>query len=230
MNDRMQVVAAAATQAFALRPAAPARVRLLRDVLRRPDDNPELRQTQAELKHSPWIRQLAGEQRADGGWGAFHSRDSRLKQKTGTTEIGVERGLALGLTEVSPVMVKARDYIVYLLADSGAFPDCPEKNDRWSTGVQMFLAGTLALISPRHPALSKVRSLWIRLAERIFASGGYREQDEIAAHAELTGATVAGSYLRTIKASAIFIDGATRCRAMAARMPIKQTLLSIGCK
>lgn len=196
LSGQAQQLAGAAERVLALDPAPPARVRLLRDVLRRRDNDPELRRAQAELERCRWVAELAGEQRADGGWGAFHSRDSRLKQKTLTTEAGVERGVALGLTETSPVLARARDYIAGLLADPAAFPDYPEKNDRWTTGVPMFLAGTLALISPRHPALKPVRSLWIRLAERIFAGGGYSEQAEIAAHSELTGASVAGSYLR----------------------------------
>lgn len=195
-SDQAQLIAAAAHQLLALGPAAPARVRLLRDVLGRRDDEPELRRARAELEGCRWVAELAGEQRADGGWGPFHSRNTKLKRKIPTTEAGVERAVALGLTEASPVLVRARDYIGGLLADHSGFPDYPEKNDRWPTGVSMFLAGTLALFCPRHPALTPVRSLWIQLAERTFASGDYSEQDEIVAHAELTGATVAGSYLR----------------------------------
>jgi hypothetical protein len=196
VSGQAQQLAGAAEQVLARNPAAPARVRLLRDVLGRRADDAELRQARAELEHCRWVVELAAEQRADGGWGAFHSRDTRLKQKIPTTEAGIERAVALGLTEASPVLAKARDYLAGLLANPAAFPDYPEKNDRWPTGVAMFLAGTLAQFSPSHPALKPAQSLWIRLAERTFASGGYGVHNEIAAHAELTGATVAGSYLR----------------------------------
>jgi hypothetical protein len=76
-----------------------------------------------------------------------------------------------------------------------AFPDPAEKNDRWQTGVRLILASTLSLIHPTHPVLDRDRNLWQTIAERTFQSGQYNEQDEINAHAELTGASVKGSYL-----------------------------------
>jgi hypothetical protein len=76
-----------------------------------------------------------------------------------------------------------------------AFADPAEKNDRWPIGVRLFLASTLSLIHPAHPVLDGDKKLWHRIAQRTFQSGQYDEQDEIEAHAELTGASVKGSYL-----------------------------------
>jgi hypothetical protein len=71
----------------------------------------------------------------------------------------------------------------------------PEKNDRWATGVRLFLASTLSLILPAYPVLDDDRALWLEIVRHTFQSGVYCEDDEIKAHAELTGATVRGSYL-----------------------------------
>jgi len=61
--------------------------------------------------------------------------------------------------------------------------------------MRLFLASTLSLIQPDHPLLDENRRLWLEIARRAFRSGEYREEDEIQAHAEFTGATVQDSYL-----------------------------------
>lgn len=83
-------------------PGPVVRYRLLRDVLCRPADDPELVQTKARLDESHCVRELATEQWPDGGWGAFHSQDARRKQKIATTDVGVERALALGQDHSHP--------------------------------------------------------------------------------------------------------------------------------
>jgi hypothetical protein len=176
--------------------------RLLRDVLRFSPDAPELQMARENLKHSRCIQELAAGQWADGGWGAFHSRNTRLKQKIPSTEVGVERGLALGLDashppkeDVPPILHRAASYILDIMQGKLAFPDYAEKNDRWPTGERLFLASTLSLIHPDHPVLDRDRELWHEIARRTFRSGRYSEEDEINAYAGLTGATVKGSYL-----------------------------------
>jgi hypothetical protein len=172
------------------------RFRLLRDVLARPPDSPELAQAQRDLSTSRWVRELEREQREDGSWGRFHSRDSQARRKIPTTEVGVERALALGLDVSHPILSKAARYLVGLIEGPLAdFPDPPEKNDRWPTGVQLFTAATLALVQPDHPVLDEVWNLWLSIAQRTFAGGRYDARAEIQAHRELTGATVRDSYL-----------------------------------
>jgi len=191
----LNVIEETATRLLEQDPGAVVRHRLLRDVLCRAADDPDLRQAEADLAHSRWVRELAAEQGADGGWGAFHSRSTRAKQKIASTEVGVERALALGLSRDHPILQNAAYYIVEIMQGKRRFPDYHEKNDRWPTGMRLFLAATLSQIQPDHPLLAADRALWHEIARRTFQSGGYREADEIQAHVELTGATVQGSYL-----------------------------------
>ncbi len=184
-----------AQQILAESPGAVIRFRLLRDVLRRPPDDPELQTAKEALKDSQNIQILAKEQWEDGGWGKFHSRSTKRKQLIPSTEAGIERGLALGLDVSDPILEKAAGYILRLMAGELNFPDRPEKNDRWATGMRLFLASTLSLIQPEHPILDRDRELWQSIARITFASGKYSEINEIKAHAELTGATVKDSYL-----------------------------------
>ena len=177
------------------KPGEVVRFRLLRDVLRRPITDPELLEAREGLDSSHHVQVLASEQRGDGGWGPFHSRSTKLKQKTASTEVGVERALSLGLDASHPVLQRAAAYIVNVMEGAIPFPDYHEKNDRWLTGMWLFLASTLSLIQPDHPLLDPDRELWGEIARRSFQSGEYSEEDEMRAHAYLTGATVKDSYL-----------------------------------
>jgi len=163
-----------------------------------------------------WVRELAREQREDGGWGRFHSRDSQARHRIPTTEMGVERALALGLDVSHPILSKAARYLVGLLEGPLAdFPDLPEKDDRWATGARLFTAATLALVQPDHPVLDDVWNLRLSIAQRTFAPGRYDAGAETLAHRELTGATARGSH----GAQRQVPTGATQCppRRAAAR-------------
>jgi hypothetical protein len=194
-DEMIGVIEETATRILEQTPGTVVRYRLLRDVLRKAPNSPELQQAKDGLKHSRWVQELADEQWIDGGWGAFHSRSTRLKQKIPSTEVGVERALSLGLDAAHAILQKASAYILAIMQGDIEFPDYHEKNDRWQTGMRLFLASTLSLIYPDHPALDNARKLWHEIARRTFQSGKYREQDEIDAHAELTGSTVKDSYL-----------------------------------
>lgn len=169
--------------------------RLRCDVLRQSPAALELREAHQKLQNSVNIQSLTAAQWADGSWGAFHSKDTKCKQAIPTTEIGVERALALGLDASHLVLEKATAYIVSIMEGKRSFPDHQERNDRWQTGMRLFLAATLARIQPTNPLLMADRTLWRTIAQQTFQSGTYRAEDEIAVHRELTGATVKESYL-----------------------------------
>jgi RimJ/RimL family protein N-acetyltransferase len=191
----VQAIHELATRLLAEAPNPVVQVRLLRDVLGRPVGSSDLRQAREGLERNRWVRELQAEQWDDGSWGRLHSRDSRARQRIPTTEWGVERALALGLEAAHPVLRQVGRYLASVLDGTGAVRDPAEKNDRWSVGVQLFAAATLAQIEPRHPALDRVWSLWAAIARRTFASGAYDATAEIRAHQELTGASVRDSYL-----------------------------------
>ena len=168
---------------------------LLRDVLCCGDDAPALRCARVQLESSGSVRALAAEQRADGGWGPFHSGRPSRGRRVPCTEFGIERAVALGLDASHPILRRAEEHVAGIVRGDLPFPDRPERNDRWATGKRLFLAATLARIRPDHPAVVRERRLWLDIARATFASGTYDADDEIEAHAGRTGATIAGSYL-----------------------------------
>jgi len=186
---------ALAVQVLRREPDPPVRVRLLRDVLDVPSGDPRLESARTALDSFPHVRVLRAEQRGDGSWGRLHSRDTRAADSVPTTEWAVERAAALGLDREHPMMHRAADYLAAVTAGQAAPSDPPEKNDRWSAGIVLFAAATLAAIDPEHPALDPVWALWHEIARRAFPGGTYDPDAEETAHLDLTGASVRGTHL-----------------------------------
>jgi len=192
---RKDEILAAVNALLDCNPAVPARLKILRDVLGAGSDHPERLKLEKDILSNTHVRILEEEQRADGGWGAFHSRSTTARQTTPSTEAAVERALNLGLDRTSRILARAEAYLLSLLEGKTPFPDYHEKNVRWPIGMRLFTASTLALIHPEHPVLDQDRALWAEIVRRAFQSGTYCEEDELAAHADLTVPSVKGSYL-----------------------------------
>jgi len=171
------------------------RFRLLRDVLKIPHDDNRLIQARKAMLNSPQVEELKYEQRDDGSWGRFHTRDCSSKQKIAITEIGVYRGVSLGLTVKDPVFRTTLRYLKRLAARTIPFPDPAEVNDRWATGVQLIVAATTAQLQPLLPEIDDIWEIWADIATRTFISGRYEPEAEVRAHKQLAGASVRGSYL-----------------------------------
>jgi hypothetical protein len=175
------------------------RLRLLRDVLKQPLDNVEVKQAQRNLPKSRWVQELEREQWRDGSWGRFHTMDTKVKQRIATTEYGVNRAIALGLDTSHPVLQKNVKYITYILDGTLGWPDWREVSwgqSWWDTGVQLIAAATLAQIQPTLKILDAVWDLWYRIVNRVFPSGQYNRECEIEAHLELRGINNISQYAK----------------------------------
>ena len=188
-------IEAAARELLQREPGPVVRHLLLRDVLRQPCGSRERAAARRAIDDCRAVLVLAAEQRADGGWGRFHTAERGASGRVPCTEYGLERALALGLDARHPMLHRAADHLASILRGEVAFPDPPERNDRWPTGVRLFVAAALARLRPDHTALAHERRLWRDIASDTFASGHYDAAREAAAHARRTGATVTGSYL-----------------------------------
>jgi hypothetical protein len=190
------------------------RFRLLRDVLS--SRGREFQEARAALERSCWVQLLAREQRPDGGWGRFHSKDCAAKQFIGTTEGGVGRSLEVGLDKEHPILRNAADYICRLLRGECAFPDRAEKNDRWRVGWVLFAASTLARIDPAHPMVDDPWRQWREVLQRSFPQGQFSDRALVEAHQRVNGLRDKVGYLnlRTRYASCLL-------GARAAELPVR---------
>jgi len=188
--------------------SAPAtRLFIHRHVQRLPSDAAEIVAARHALRRTRLVREITDAQQRNGGWGRFHSRNTRTRRAVDTTEFAVRRLHALGLGSRSHALVRARAHCVALLAGQQPFPDPSERNDRWPTGWRLFAAATLALIAPRDRHAVRIASLWRDILEQTFADGRYDADREVAAHNALTGASVADTYLRLHNRYAIELLG-----------------------
>lgn len=171
--------------------------RLQAQVLRLPAGDPAMRRLRAAARQSPWVRQLEQEQQADGSWGRFHSQDTKLKSCFRTTEEALDRALALGLDMNDSLLQRAHAYILAGLRGELTVSDPPEKNERWLFFLPQVLAGRLAQLDPTHPDLAPHQALWLEIAQRAFASGSYRLEDEAAAYPALAGIRAPQGFLES---------------------------------
>lgn len=79
-----------------------------------PTETDMLISARQEILRSRWIGEIKNLQREDGSWGGFHSA-MKTKERIGTTEAAVERGLALGLETSDPIFRAAINCLSRLL-------------------------------------------------------------------------------------------------------------------
>lgn len=161
--------------------------RILRDILRVSPEDPDLLRVKQRILASRWVRQLAQAQDENGIWGRFHTRDSKRKTAFPTTEIAIQRALALGLEKEDNILKKAMSWIVRCLQGSETWSDRVERSEGWATMTRAVTASTLARIDPRHPILESEWQRWAEIAVRTFSNGSYDADAERQAHLELHG-------------------------------------------
>lgn len=163
------------------------RVRLLRDVLGVPFDDPRVRDATAALGESRWVKMLAADQHDDGGWGAFHTATYPIRQRIQTSEVAVDRAIALGLPNSHPILARAADYTRGVLDGRIAFrhdnPAHPANRISGST----IPGSKLGAIAPDDPRLVPIRKLWAKVFARAFRGGTHDAEAEKLAHYKLVG-------------------------------------------
>jgi len=160
------------------------RFRLLRDVLRLDPADAAYQGAEENIKKSKWVCLLQNTQQADGTWGRFHTRDTRLKQPFPTTEIAITIALDTGLDKNDPIVHKALGRILDYVDGKTSWPDPAEKHDNplaWLVWVQHFSAAVVAQIDQYHPSLGKFWSLWAEALKAAFHSETYDRKREIEA-------------------------------------------------
>jgi sirohydrochlorin ferrochelatase len=163
------------------------RVRLLRDVLGRPPDDPQLGAARSELLRHPHVAALARDQLPDGSWGRFHSRDSSRSSRLPTSEIAIRRALALGLDRHDSLLANAVTYMAAVLEGRVGWTDRAERSEGWPIVVETVTAGTLAQVDASHRAIDAPWAYWAEVADRSLVGGTYDPHAEARAHRDLRG-------------------------------------------
>jgi len=173
-----------------LSPCAAVRYRIKR--MLKQDVEPELFE---EFYNSRWVELLKANQHEDGGFGRFHSRDSKLKQTFPTTELAVDSIRMLDIPRGNPLVDKLCDYMEKLLAGEAVWPDGFEKN-RWYRPAQpVFVASKLSAFGSSSKAYMSVFNTWHTILKEAFRDGDYNKDSANRTAKELIGCDIDGSYI-----------------------------------
>ncbi len=193
----LQYIQNKAVEILQLKPDPIPAYRLINEVLRMPEDEPEHKLTKANAMRSSQVEQLEKAQLPDGSWGRFHSQDSKQKTAFRTTEEAIDRAFALGLTAAHPILSRVRQYIEEVLKGRVNISDREEKNEAWPLIVKFIVAGRLAQIDPGNPLLDDAWEFLAEVARQAFATGEYHLEDETAAYLRMSGTQVPQGFLES---------------------------------
>jgi len=173
-----------------LSPCAAVRYRIKR--ILKQDIEPELFE---EFYNSKWVRLLKANQLDDGGYGRFHSRNSKIKQKYPTTEIAVDSMKMLDMKRGNLLVDKLCDYMENILKHEIEWPDGFEKNKWYNSAYPLFVASKLSIFGSNCSKFNEIFHCWHTILKEAFADGYYNKDRTNKASKELLGCEIDGSYI-----------------------------------
>ncbi len=154
------------------------RLRLLRDIFHRPDDDPELAEARQLLGDTEWIRLLTEGQEERG---YFMRLKKELRGNAFTTAFGI--ALDIGLTERHPILAKAKVFAEWCLSQGVLSAlDQMYRRPPGSHDLCVFerdLASMLAKVDRESPLVEEIFGKWVVIAGVAFESGKYDKNAQI---------------------------------------------------
>ncbi len=161
------------------------RIRLLRDIFQRPDNDPEIVAAREQLENTEWVRLLTDNQNQRGDF--QHRMKPELRADNFATAFSI--ALDIGLEEEHSVVSKARGFAERCLSEGvlGALaqmnPAPPGSHD-----LSMFernLASMLAKVNRESPLVEEVFGKWMIIAGVALSSGKYDREAQKQIHEEI---------------------------------------------
>lgn len=148
-----------------------------------------------EFYNSKWVEILKANQNSDGGFGRFHSRDSKIKQVFPTTELAVDSIKMLDIPRGNELVDKLCDYMEKLLRNEIAWPDGYERNKWYRPAQPLFVASKLSVFGSDCREYLEIFNCWHTILKEAFADGEYSiDRTDITA-SKLLGCDIDGSYI-----------------------------------
>ena len=157
------------------------------------DEEREIIKANAQ-KHSK-ILDLESEQHDNGGWGRFHTQNTKVKQKCKTTESAAFKLFMYGINRGFGITDKLCVYMERLLGDLSLWPDAWERNKWFNPAVPQFVASKLALFGSDSVAYKKEVSKWLSILAEGFSSGEYSEEKVDTYAKQIFETPIHGSYI-----------------------------------
>ncbi|HOM34378.1 MAG TPA: hypothetical protein P5064_02805 [Clostridia bacterium] len=148
-----------------------------------------------EFYNSKWVELLKTNQLNDGGYGRFHSQNSKIKQKFPTTERATDSIKMLDIQRGNLLVDKLCDYMEKILKNEIEWPDGFERN-RWYRAAQpLFVASKLSIFGSNCKEYLEVFNCWHTILREAFADGEYDKERTNKISKELLGCDIDGSYI-----------------------------------
>lgn len=148
-----------------------------------------------EFYNSKWVELLKANQYDDGGFGRFHSRNSKIKQKFPTTEIAVDSVKMLDLRRGNLLVDKLCDYMENILKGEIEWPDRFEKNKWFRPAQPLFVSSKLSVFGSNCREYTEIFNCWHTILKEAFADGEYSRERTNRISKELLGVEIDGSYI-----------------------------------
>jgi hypothetical protein len=148
-----------------------------------------------EFYNSKWVELLKENQLDDGGYGRFHSRNSKIKQKFPTTELAVDSIKMLDLQRGNFLVDKLCDYMDKILKHEVEWPDGFEKNKWYRSAQPLFVASKLSVFGSNCKEYIEIFDCWHTILKEAFADGEYNKDRANKISKELLGCEIDGSYI-----------------------------------
>lgn len=144
---------------------------------------------------SKWVQMLRDNQNADGGYGRFHSQDSKIKQKYATTEKAIESMNILGLTRGNELVDRLCGYMERILNNDISWPDGYEKNKWYSAAQPTFVISKLSNFMSEDKVYLKNCEIWLDILNGAFKGESYDPYSTNGISEKLIGCEIHGSYI-----------------------------------
>lgn len=148
-----------------------------------------------EFYNSKWVELLKANQLNDGGYGRFHSQNSKLKQKFPTTERAIDSMKMLDLQRGNFLVDKLCDYMEKILMGQIEWPDGFEKNKWYKPAQPLFVASKLSTFGSNCKEYEEIFHCWHSILKEAFTDGEYNRERANKISKEILGCPIDGSYI-----------------------------------
>lgn len=148
-----------------------------------------------KLYDSKWIKLLRDNQNEDGGFGRFHSQNSKVKQKYSTTEKAIESVNILGLRRGNELVDKLCMHMEGILNKEIIWPDGYEKNKWYSAAQPVFVISKLSNFESTDRKYFEKCEMWLEILTETFKGEKYDPYLVDACSEKIIGCQIHGSYI-----------------------------------
>ncbi len=148
-----------------------------------------------EFYNSKWVDLLKTNQHNDGGYGRFHTQNTKIKQKYPTTENAINAIKMLDIQRGNQLINSLCNYMENILKNEIVWPDRYEVNKWYRPAQPLFVSSKLSIFGSYIKEFNEIFDCWHIILKEAFANGDYSADRTNKISKELLGCDIDGSYI-----------------------------------